>query len=49
MPIDLGHGDLDVVHVAAIPERLEDAVAEPEDEQVADRLLAQVVIDAVDL
>ena len=45
----LGHGDLDVVDVAPIPERLEDPVAEPEDQQVADRLLAQVVVDAVDL
>ena len=45
----LGHGDLDVVDVAAVPERLEDAVAEAEDQQVADGLLAQVVVDAVDL
>ena len=45
----LGHGDLDVVDVAPVPERLEDAVAEAEDHQVADGLLAQVVVDAVDL
>ena len=45
----LGHRDLHVVDVAAVPERLEDAVAEPEDQQVADGLLAQVVVDAVDL
>ena len=45
----LGHGDLHVVDVAPVPERLEDAVAEPEDQQVADRLLAQVVVDAIDL
>ena len=45
----LGHGDLHVVDVAPVPERLEDAVAEAEDEQVADGLLAQVVVDAVDL
>ena len=45
----LGHGDLDVVDVAAIPERLEDAVAEAEDQQVPDGLLAQVVVDAIDL
>ena len=44
-----GHRDLDVVDVAPIPERLEDAVAEPEDQQVTDGLLAQVVVDAVDL
>ena len=45
----LGHGDLHVVDVAPVPDRLEDAVAEAEDEQVADGLLAQVVVDAVDL
>ena len=45
----LRHRDLHVVDVAAVPEWLEDPVAEPEDEQVADRLLAQVVVDAVDL
>ncbi len=45
----LGHGDLHVVHVAPVPERLEDAVAEAEDHQVADRLLAEVVVDAIDL
>ena len=48
-PERLGHRDLDVVDVAPIPERLEDPVAEPEDEQVADGLLAQVVVDPVDL
>ncbi len=45
----LGHRDLHVVDVAPVPERLEDAVAEPEDQQVPDGLLAQVVVDAIDL
>ena len=45
----LGHRDLHVVHVAPVPERLEDAVPEAEDQQVADRLLPEVVVDAVDL
>ena len=45
----LGHRDLHVVDVAAVPERLEDPVAEAEDQQVPDGLLAQVVVDAVDL
>ena len=45
----LGHRDLHVVDVAAVPERLEDPVPEPEDHQVPDGLLAQVVIDPVDL
>jgi hypothetical protein len=45
----LGHGDLHVVDVAPVPDRLEDAVGEPEDHDVLDGLLAQVVIDPVDL
>ena len=44
-----GHGDLDVVDIVAVPDRLEDAVAKAEDEDVLHRLLAQVVVDAVDL
>ena len=48
-PDRLGDGDLDMVDVAAVPDRLEDPVAEPEDEEVADRLLAEVVIDPIDL
>ena len=48
-PDRLGHRDLDMVDVAPVPERLEDPVAEPEDEQVADGLLAEVVVDPVDL
>ena len=42
-------GDLHVIHVAAIPQRLEDAVAEAEGQDVLDGFLAQVMIDAVDL
>ena len=45
----LGDRDLHVVDVPAVPERLEDPVAEPEDHQVPDRLLAEVVVDPVDL
>ena len=45
----LGHGDLDRVDVATVPDRLEQAVAEAEDGQVLDRLLAEVVVDPVDL
>ena len=41
--------DLHVVDVLAVPERLEDAVGKAEHQQVLDRLLAEVVIDAVDL
>ena len=42
----LGDGDLHVVDVAVVPDRLEDRVGEPEREDVLDRLLAQVVVDA---
>ncbi len=42
-------GDLDVVHVVAIPDRLEDAVAKSKNEYVLHRLFAEVMIDAIDL
>ena len=45
----LGGGDLDVVDVVAVPDRLEDAVGEAEDEDVLDGLFAEVVVDAEDL
>ena len=45
----LRRGDLHVVHVLAVPHRLEDRIGEPEDQEVLDRLLAQVVIDPVHL
>jgi len=43
------HGDLHVIDVAPVPQRLEDPIPEPEDQQVPDGLLAEVVVDAVDL
>jgi hypothetical protein len=42
----LGGGDLDVVDGVAAPHAVEDRVGEPQDEQVLDRLLAEVVVDA---
>ena len=42
----LGHGDLDVIDVVAVPHRLEHRVAETEGEDVLDGLLAEVVVDA---
>ena len=45
----LGDGDLNVVDVIAVPDRLEDRVGEAEDHDVLDGLFAQVVVDAVDL
>ncbi len=45
----LGHGDLHVVDVLRVPQRLEDAVGEAQHQQVLHRLLAEVVVDAVGL
>ncbi len=44
-----GGGDLDVVDIARIPERLEQRVGEPGHEQVLHALLAEVVVDPEDL
>ena len=44
-----GDRDLDVVDVVLVPDRLEDPVGEPQGKDVLDRLLAEVVVDAVDL
>ncbi len=45
----LGAGDLDVIDEVPVPDRLEDAVAEAEHQDVLHRLLAQIVVDAEDL
>ncbi len=45
----LGHVDLDVVDVVAVPDWLEEAVGEPEGQDVLHRLLAEEVVDAEDL
>ena len=45
----LGRRDLDVVDVIAVPERLEDAVGEAQDQDVLHRLLAEEMIDPIDL
>ena len=42
-------GDLDVIDVAAIPDRLEDRVCEPEHENVLRGLFPEEVIDPVSL
>ena len=44
----LGDGDLDVIHVLAVPKRLEQDVAEADRHQVLHRLLAEIVVDAED-
>ena len=41
--------DLHVVDVTTVPDRLHDAVGEAEDEDVLDGLLAQVMVDAVNV
>src|SRR5580658_6890601 len=46
---DLGRRDLDIVDIARVPNRLEDAVTEAEREQILHRLLTEVMIDAIDL
>src|SRR5204863_6257591 len=45
----LGHGNLHVVNVSAIPNRLVNPVGEAKDQQVLDGLFAQVMINAKDL
>ena len=45
----LGVGQLHVIYVLAIPQRLEDAVGEAKDEQVLDSLFAEIMVDAINL
>jgi hypothetical protein len=45
----LGHGDLHVLDVARVPERLEERVGEADRHQVLDGLLPEIVVDPVDL
>jgi hypothetical protein len=48
-PEGLGHVDLHVVDVVAVPDGLEEAVGEAEGQDVLGRLLAEEVVDAEDL
>src|SRR5207244_413769 len=43
------HGNLHVINVAAVPDRLENSVGETKSQNILDGFFAQVVIDAVDL
>ena len=45
-PDRLGDGDLHALHAIAVPQRFEDRVGEAEREEVLDRVLPEVVIDA---
>ena len=42
------HGDLDAANIVAVPQRLEHRIGEPRIEDVLNRLLAQIVVDAKD-
>jgi hypothetical protein len=44
-----GDANLHVIDIAPVPDRLENAVAEPERHDVLDGFFSQIVIDAVDL
>ena len=45
----LGDGDLHVIDVIVVPQRLEQRVGEAENEDVLHRVLAEIMIDAIDL
>ena len=48
-PKTLRDNDLLMIHVSAVPDRLEDPVSEPKDQDVWDRVLLEIVIDPADL
>ena len=45
----LRHRNLHIIHVVAVPNRLENPVGESKDQDILNGLFAQVVIDAIDL
>ena len=45
----LGHRDLHVIDVVAVPDRLENGVGKPQHQHVLHRFLAQVMVDAIHL
>ena len=42
-------GDLDVIDVIAVPDRLENAIGKAEGQNVLNRFFSQIMIDAIDL
>ena len=48
-PDRLSYGDLNVVNVAPVPDRLKDPVAETKNQNVLYRLFAQIVVDTENL
>src|SRR5436190_20589494 len=47
--LHLRGGDLYMVDVTPVPDRLEDSVAKAKDEDVLDRLFAEIMVDAINL
>ncbi len=45
----LGIGDLNMVDILPVPQRLKNAIGKPKDEQILYCLFAEVMIDAIDL
>src|SRR5256885_10083599 len=45
----LGHSDLNMIDMVTIPDRFKHAVGETQDQDILDRLLAEIVIDPVNL
>jgi hypothetical protein len=45
----LGHGDLHMIDMGGVPEGLEQCIGEAQRHQVLHRLLAEIMIDSVDL
>src|SRR5262249_11044184 len=43
----LSHSNLDVIHIAPIPDRLENPVSEAEDQDILSSLFTQVVVNAI--
>ena len=48
-PYGLGHGDLNVVDMVAVPQRLEDAVGKAQHQDVLNCLFSEEVIDPINL
>ena len=45
----LGYCDLNMIDVIPVPDRLENAVAEPKNKNVLNRLFSEIMVDPIDL
>src|ERR1700722_3142748 len=45
----LGHGDLNALHIEAVPDRLQEGISKAKEDHILHRVLAQVVIDTKDI